>query len=360
MSLKYRLLAVLCLIAILGAFLNACGPDDSESQTPTPKNLNWSIGGRLPTPEDFFDSIPDGCKVRFENEDVMSSLSLGKCEVTLIYTDTEGNETPIQASFTLGIDQKPPVISGTKDISVCLGDGISYRSGVSVTDDFDGEVRLEIDSSAVNPSAVGHYPVVYTAYDNAGNQTTLTVYVWIYKETVTEDMLWQRVDVILAENGIRNLATKEKQARAVFEYVYYGIRYDAYSDKSDWVRAAYEGLKNGYGDCYTYFAVSKAFFVRLGIDNMDVKRTEGIVAERHYWNLVNIGTAQSPAWYHFDACQLSGVSFKGCLLTDGQLAQYTATRANEAGQRDYFYAFNASALPPRAGTAITDPYAYLA
>lgn len=357
MKIKHRMFSVLCIVAILCSFMNGCSTDAPETQIPTPKTLKWSIGGALPEPEDFFDNLPDGATVCFENENTMGALSAGRCTVVLIYTAPNGDKTPIEAYFTLEIDEMPPVIHGAKDISVCLGEGISYRSGVSVTDDFDGNVRLEIDSSAVNPTEAGSYPVIYTALDHAGNVATVSVRVWIYRETVTEEMLWQKVDEVIAVNGIRNLSTKEKQAREIFEFVYYNIRYDAYSDKNDWVRAAYEGLKNGYGDCYTYFAVSKAFFVRLGIDNIDVKRTEGIVTERHYWNLVNIGTPQSPAWYHFDACQLSGVSFKGCLLTDGQLAEYSANRANEAGQRDYFYAFDATALPPRASIAITDPYA---
>lgn len=353
---KYRLVAVLCVFCMLFLLLAGCGSEDPEQTLPTPKKLKWAVGTTLPQAEDFFDTLPQGSSVRFSTEYTLSEM--GDHTLTVIYTDAEGTETKTEVQLTLAVDTTAPTVVGAKDISICLGEGIAYRSGVSTTDDFDGPVTLAVDSSAVNTMQEGHYPVTYVARDQAGNTSSVTVTVWIYKEAVTEEMLWSRVDAIIDQYSLDQYATKERQAREVFDFVYYGIKYDSTSDKSDWVRAAYEGLKNGRGDCYTYFAVSKAFFVRLGIDNVDIKRTEGIVTERHYWNLVNIGTADSPRWYHFDACQLSGVSFRGCLLTDSQLAEYTVSRTNTDGVSGYFYAFGDKGLPARATEIITDPYRY--
>ena len=79
---------------------------------------------------------------------------------------------------------------------------------------------------------------------------------------------------------------------------------------------------------------------------MDVRRTEGIVDERHYWNLVNIGgQGEAARWYHFDATPLQGGTHSGCLLTDGQVAYYNATRTNEDGVSGYFYAYDPSGYP---------------
>jgi len=357
MSSKYRLIAALCVICmLLSAFASCADSENVESALPMPKHLTWAVGASLPNAEDFFDALPQGSSVRFAGEPSFSSL--GNHTLTVIYTDADGEEHEIPVSMTLAIDQIPPTISGAKDLSVCLGEGIAYRSGVSVSDDFDGPLTLEVDSSLVNASVAGNYPVIYTARDHAGNVSSVSVTVWIYQEAVTEEMLWSRVDAIIDQYGMDEFVSKERRAREVFDYVYYGIAYDSTSDKTNWVRAAYEGLKNGRGDCYTYFAVSKAFFVRLGLDTKDIKRTEGIVAERHYWNLVNIGSAEMPQWYHFDACRLSGTSFRGCLLTDAQLAEYTAYRIAADGTGNYFYAFDGSGLPTRATEVITDPYRY--
>jgi hypothetical protein len=199
----------------------------------------------------------------------------------------------------------------------------------------------------------GVYPVTYTATDAAGNSSTVEISVYVSRERVTLDDLFAMLDPIIASR-IPTSGSAEMQAREVYTYVYNHIDYDSYSDKSDWVRAAYEGLRTGKGDCYTYFALSKAFFERLGIQNMNIQRTSGIVDERHYWNFINIGTADSPRWYHFDACRLSGIQHSGCLLTDLQVDAYTRQRVDENGIKNYFYAYNRSDYPKSADQIITD------
>lgn len=351
-----RLIAVLCMFCMLFSWLASCSSDTETEELPTPKKLKWAVGTTLPTAEDFFDTLPKHSSVRFATE--IDVTKMGEHTLCVIYTSPEGTESTLDVSLTLAVDTLPPRLVGVKDLSVCLGDGIAYRSGVTATDDFDGPVTISVDSSQVVATGAGSYPVTYTAKDHAGNTSSATVTVWIYREQVTMEMLWSRVDEIINRYSIDEYVSKETQAREVFDYVYYGIKYDSTSDKNDWVRAAYEGLKNGKGDCYTYFAVSKAFFERLGIDNRDIKRTEGIVSERHYWNLINIGSEDAPAWYHFDACQLGGISFRGCLLTDSQLAEYTQNRISNEGIGGYFYVYNEKGLPTRATEIITDPYHY--
>ena len=177
--------------------------------------------------------------------------------------------------------------------------------------------------------------------------------VYVYEESITEADLYRLLDPVIEERISKNIST-EQQAKEIYYFVSTHVTYVAYSNKSDWVRAAYDGLRTGQGDCYTYFALSKAFFNRLGISTMDIHRTEGIVDERHYWNYVNIGTEQSPRWYHFDATPLRGDYHSGCLLTDAQIACYNRTRADENGVTGYFYAYDASEYPPSDTRVIND------
>ena len=86
---------------------------------------------------------------------------------------------------------------------------------------------------------------------------------------------------------------------------------------------------------------------------MDIQRLSGIVDERHYWNFVNIGTADDAKWYHFDACRLSGVQHNGCLLTDLQVQAYTKQRVDEYGVGNYFYVYDADKYPKSETTIIT-------
>jgi hypothetical protein len=137
--------------------------------------------------------------------------------------------------------------------------------------------------------------------------------------------------------------TRMEQARAVFDYVHDNIYYTGSSDKSDWEAGAYAGLTTGKGDCFTYYAVSRALLTVLEIDNLPVERVGG--EARHYWNLVDCGDG----WYHFDACPRSSrlPYFLSFMFTDQQAADYTA----EAGR--CYYDFDGTLLPERAQEIIT-------
>ena len=106
---------------------------------------------------------------------------------------------------------------------------------------------------------------------------------------------------------------------------------------------AYAGLTTGKGDCFTYYAVSRALLTVLEIDNLPVERVGG--EARHYWNLVDCGDG----WYHFDACPRSSrlPYFLSFMFTDQQAADYTA----EAGR--CYYDFDGTLLPERAQEIIT-------
>ncbi len=318
------------------------------------RSLTWGVGGRLPEAEDFVESLPQGYTVRFAEDYAFSNL--GDYSLKLIFTDERGRETEREVALSLILDAEPPTVTGVADLSVCVGDGISYRAGVQISDNCDAPVTLTVDSSAVNTAAEGSYPVIYTAKDGAGNVTTVTATVYVYLQAVTEEMLWVEIDRLIATN-IPQSATVEEQVRAVYHCVYDSIEYTSHSDKSNWVRAAYEGIRTGQGDCYTYFALSKAFLIRLGIENMDIQRTKGIVEERHYWNFVNVGSKDAPRWYHLDACHILGEPKPfGCLMTDAQIAAFSAERTDSNGVSGYFYAYDTTAYPASETRVITPTF----
>ncbi len=355
MKTAMRLLALLMFLNIL---LVGCQKAPADASAVKVRTLTMGVGAPLPDAEDFVTQMPEGWTVRFAKDYYRTFSSMGEQSLALIATDQKGRECTIPVKLRLVKDTEPPVILGAADLSACLGDGIAYRSGITVSDNCDGDVKLTVDSSAVNQTVEGSYPVIYTATDAVGNTATVTVTLYLYKERVTEEMLYAVLDPII-ESRIPTSGRLELQVREIYDYVYYNIEYATHSDKSDWVRAAYEGLRTGQGDCYTYFALSKAFFERLNIENMDIQRTPGIVDERHYWNYVNIGNAANPRWYHFDACQLIGVTYNfGCLLTDAQVKAYTAYRTDENGVGNYFYAYDNTRYPTSHTTIITETPAW--
>jgi hypothetical protein len=319
--------------------------------------LTWPVSVPLPTAEQFLVAVPEGCSVRLAEQYSISSL--GTYSVPLILTDVDGNEFSYTASMTLVNDTTPPTINGLRDLVAYLGGSISYYSGVTAADDCDAGVTLTVDTNDVNLKKIGVYDIIYRATDAAGNVTEIRRTLSVYEQEITEEMLYERIDPILANIVDDNMSTKQK-LRAIYDYVYENVSYVSTSDKSSWVRAAYNGIVERSGDCFTYFALAKAMMERVGIENLDVERDPSVVAvvnERHYWSLVNIGTESDPKWYHFDSCHLNDISRPwGFLMTDEQLALYSNQRANKEGIAGYFYSYNNALYPASATEVITAVY----
>lgn len=321
---------------------------DTVSPTGIVKALNWGIGTAMPDPEDFFDEIVDATAVTVSYLNQNTYTSMGTYPVSLRLRDSSGNETVYETAVTLMKDVTPPTVA-TKELSGCIGYGIAYSSGVSVLDDCCGKLSITWDASEVDTNKAGEYTVYYTVTDASGNQTRVENTIYIYEEQITEEMLYVRIDLILDEIITANMDVVAR-IRAVYDYVYGHISYSGTSDKSDWVREAYQSLVSGSGDCFSYFALSKAFFERLGIENLDIERTQGLTSDRHYWNFVNIGTAQQPRWYYYDATHLNttdiGGAHSGCLLTEVQIMAFNKLRA-------HFYTYDHTGYPAAATEIIT-------
>ena len=348
-------LVLAMLLAVSLFLLPSC--KEPESPTLEVKNLVWPVSVALPTAEKFVTSVPEGCTVTLVDKYNFSSL--GTYPISLVLTDEKGREFTYTASLTLVHDTTPPTINGLRDLVSYIGSGVSYLSGVSATDECDAGVTLSVNTDAVNLKKVGVYDVIYRATDAAGNFTEVRRTLSVYEEEITLEMLYARIDPILANIVYDNMSTEQK-LRAIYDYVYENVAYASTYDKSSWVRAAYNGLTSRNGDCFTYFALSKAMMERLGIENMDVERLPELAAavnERHYWNLVNIGSESDPKWYHFDACRIKDISRPwGFLMTDDQLIEYSNSRSNDDGISGYFYAYDKAQYPPSSTEIITFVY----
>lgn len=168
--------------------------------------------------------------------------------------------------------------------------------------------------------------------DQSGADEGEIVYVAIDGDAL--DLEVQKVLNTIVTDGM----TRREQARAIFDFTRTSIAYTGDSDKSDWQAGAYDGLTKRRGDCFTYYAVSRAMFTALGIDNLEVQRVGGPTS--HFWNLINCGDG----WYHFDATPRSSKmpKFESFMFTDAEAADYT-----ERAGRNY-YTFDGSLYPERA------------
>ena len=335
---RHVLFALSALSAVVGALflLSAC----RREAIPEPKMLKWALGTPWPEAEDFYPDLAEGASVTFatdspfpNNEKTMMTKSY---ETTLIYRTAGGRTAKKTATVDVTVDKEPPVISGVRVIAISVGEAVAYRDGVTVTDDCDGPIKLEVDDSQVDIDTVGEYPITYTATDRTKKKTIVESKVNVYDDKISEEMLWEKLDPIIEDLGLVG-QSRVSQVQLIWEYVHARdhIRYDGTSRKGDWVRGAYDALEKHAGDCFTYYSLSKAFFVRLGIENVDIfKAPDSGKANSHYWSVVNVGTESAPVWYYYDATRVDDwvkQDYETYLMTDRQMNYLKSLRPDLYG-----------------------------
>ncbi len=271
-------------------------------------------------PEDFVISVDDVTNVQksFVKEPDLSLV--GEQEVQIRFVDEGENEVIETARLTLQVDTEAPVITGAEDLQVIIGSTVSYKKNVQVEDNCPEGLEFTVDSSAVNLSEAGTYPVIYTATDYAGNSASVTVTVTVRPRVYDPNEVNAMADAVLAKILTEGMSPAEK-AKAIFSYVTKHISYISDSNKGNPVRAAYEGLNDKKGDCYVYASTAKVLLTRAGIANMDIAKIPAKTL--HYWNLVDVGEG----WVHFDTTPRTDhpTIF---LWTDAQLMDYSAKHNN--------------------------------
>lgn len=322
---------------------------DRRAPVVVPRHVYVAQGSPVPPPEACIGSIeePDHYTAAYVG-DLPVLDRLGDYDVSFCVTDASGNKTKtLHTVISVVRDDQPPVFVTVPELSAFVGESIAYRQGLVVTDNCSGEVDITVDASTVNTAFPGDYTVHYTATDGVGNVATASTTVHIYASQMDEATLMARVTQWMEQITTPSMSVEDK-LREAYAYIQSHIAYVSDSDKSDWVRAAYDSLfVTGTGDCFNYFAAAKAVIKYLGLDYREIQRTPGFTPETHYWLMVNIGTSASPRWYHYDCTRLRAeYNHSGCLLTDQQINAYNKVRP-------YFYAYNASTYPASAKEIIT-------
>lgn len=278
-----------------------------------------------------------------------------------------------------GRDRTPPVITLKEGdaIYAYVGENVLLKNAVTVKDS--SKCELTVDNSMLDLNKAGHYKVVYTATDSAGNSSTLTVEVVVIEdpEYSSYSGLMDTVAAKAQQLGITANMTVTEKVRKIYDFVNSPnksaseatIRFGSTSmtpsiDRANWetgwVEEASRALKginaSGQvsGDCYTYYSVSKAFFEYLGIEHKGIQRDKSQSTEdgTHFWLMVNVGTTNAPQWYYYDATRLAGTFSDGtnnaCLITLSKLQGYKSTSGKSG-----FYAFDQSKYPTAATTTIS-------
>ena len=242
-------------------------------------------------------------------------------------------------------DEIFPVIEGLEDIYLYAGETVSYKKGITVTDNLDEDVSLEIDASEVNLDVPGEYTVTYKAIDRAGNCTVESITVFVQEMNQIELEVNRLADELLQELISEDM-TKWDTCYTLWNWCRTQIKY-AYSagDRSSIYAGAYEGLNDRSGDCYAYYATFTLLLQKCGIDTIEVRRVNG--ESNHWWNLVNLGDG----WYHCDSSpRKAGHTYLCFMQTDAQIQEYTEFYK----EKPNYYVFDTSLYPERETTIVFD------
>ena len=236
-------------------------------------------------------------------------------------------------------DTTAPRIMGVNKLSMFLGSTVAYRSGILLTDDTDPAPKLTVDSSQVNLSTPGTYPVIYTATDSAGNESSVETTITVVKAPdsyVEESVILEKADKILARILTEDM-TLEQKVNTIYDYIESHHYYVAKFDKSDYMQAAYLMMTENRGDCFGYYALARLFFERLGIPNLTVTRTPNEVRpSNHWWNMVSLDGGET--WYHYDSTPHLTHPTRTCLITDAALEEFNQLMPN-------YYYFDQDSFP---------------
>lgn len=300
---------------------------------------NTIFKGMSVKPEDFVTDIIDMTDVTVKFKDEPDFTKPGKQNVTLILTDTSDNHSEIVSVLNIQEDSTPPIISGVEDRTVYIGQTISYRKNVTVTDDCDSAPSLTVDSKSVDVSKEGKYTVTYTATDSARNTSQKTATISVVRKPAANnesnenksELAIEMADKVIASIIDDSMTTTQK-VTAIYKWARNNISYSGSSTKSDYKVEAYSAFKNRSGDCYTYFAATKLMFERLNIPNIDVVKVKNHSADsNHYWSLVSVDGGST--YYHFDATPRKGSGDDFCLVTDAFIDAYSDAH-NKSHNRD--------------------------
>ncbi|MBP5325076.1 MAG: transglutaminase domain-containing protein [Pseudobutyrivibrio sp.] len=274
----------------------------------------------IPTASDFVDTVFDlSGDVEIYYGKAFDSETYGTKNITVVAVDASGNRTEADAVLNLveEYDIEPPVIEGQLDKVVYVGDGVSFKNGVVVKDNVDTDIQVEVDSSQVDIYTPGVYTVTYTATDSMGNVDLAEGVITVIEQLYSEEEVYALADEVLSGIITEDMSDYDK-AHAIYVWVQGNIGYSESDDSGDWLKGAYDGLKNRHGDCYNFYAVSKALLTRAGIKNADIEIIP-TATRHHYWNVIDCGEG----WRHFDTTPRTDKSFKGFYITDEDLMAYS-------------------------------------
>ena len=271
--------------------------------------------GEKPAPEDFVTDVQDVTKVSVYYSVEPNCIKEGVKTVGLVLEDEGGNKAVLPAKITVYDESRTPVISGAEDRTVYVGESISYRNGITITDELDPNPTLEIDNSQVNLDVPGVYPVTITVTDFCGRSSSASFKVHVEEKPAN----YQNVEMLnsKADERLKSLITDRmtdiEKAFQIFRWTRLQVPWVQTGSHENDADQAIMGLEGNPGDCYTHAIVCKVLLERAGFLVLMIEKNT--MTGTHYWLKVNV----DGNWYNMDPSPIYIKQFVPFLATDAEL-----------------------------------------
>lgn len=163
--------------------------------------------------EDFIETYDDTeVLVTFVD---MPVHQIGKQTVEFVVENKKGRSKKYTQTLEwVHKDKTAPQINGVHNITVTIGDTVSYLDGVSAVDDVDGPVNVTVEKVSVNTRQTGTYPIAYLATDSAGNLAKVNASVTVVERAQDWQEAYALVDSVLAKITTPQMSLGQK-AKAI-------------------------------------------------------------------------------------------------------------------------------------------------
>ena len=142
---------------------------DHKAPEVTVRDISCAVGGDYPDAMDFIDTAyePSGLVGEFVTP-LPEIESMGSYEAQVRYCDALGNKTKVfDVKVSIVVDVRPPEVEVAREVEISIGEELVLD--VRLTDNCIGELTYTVDTSALDNTKAGKYPVYVRATDAVGN-----------------------------------------------------------------------------------------------------------------------------------------------------------------------------------------------
>ena len=165
---------------------------DTKAPDVVLKEVCFAVGEKIPDPMDYIESVyePGGFIGEYLTE-IPDLKSIGAYKMKVRYTDSAGNKTPAyEVTMHHVYDNQPPKIEVVSDVTVYVGESVSYLGAIRTSDNCIGKIQIELDESELDLTREGRYKVYVTAIDASGNRSGKSeVKVYVHSDDSIENEL---------------------------------------------------------------------------------------------------------------------------------------------------------------------------